>query len=346
MKKVVTGISILSLGLLLLLAGCGGAGEKPASSSSSTPASGAASQPAQLPEIKMVVFNPPSLGAFLPPIIQHNKFDEKNGIRINFTERDTDAYNNEFASGQYPVGGSAALLSEANRMDKGVKVTYLFNLFNYWGTVVSAKPEIKTIKDLENKNLAAAKSTTNYAMFAYFAKKAGVDLNNMSVLNAGTAALNTYASADRADGVQLWEPGYSTLINNNQGKFHEVDFGINRWKEYTGSERIPYLGVAAHQEWVEANKELIPKLYKTYVDAANWIKDHPKEAADLIAKKIPGGKPEVIQQLIANNDRLGMDVTPSSALVKDIQAVFQAGLDIGYIKKMPDESIIYKGKLD
>ncbi|WP_421617229.1 ABC transporter substrate-binding protein [Brevibacillus sp. TJ4] len=337
-KKRFISLSALCLVLSLGIAGCGGGSTNPSSSAGGE-------TPAELPEINMVVFSPPSLGAFLPPIIEKNKFDEKNGIRINFTERDTDAYNNEFASGQYPVGGSAALLSEANRMDKGVKVTYLFNLFNFWGTVISANPEIQTIKDLENKNLAAAKSTTNYAMFSYFAHKAGVDLNKMAVMNAGTAALNTYASADRADGVQLWEPGYSTLINNNPGKFHEVDFGRDRWKEYTGSDRIPYLGVAAHQDWVEANKELVPKLYQSYVDAANWLQENPQEAAEIIAEKIPGGNADVILQLIENNDRLGMDVVASSELVQDIKAVFQAGVDIGYIKEMPDESIIYTEKL-
>jgi NitT/TauT family transport system substrate-binding protein len=333
MRKIGKGLIALLFGSSLLLTAC----------SSSQNASSTASK---LPEINMVVFTPPSLGSFLPPIIQQQKLDEKNGIHINFTERNTDAYNNEFASGQYPVGGSAALLSEANRMDKGIKVTYLFNVFDFWGTLVSSNNSIKTVKDLENKNLAAAKSTTNYAMFSYFAKKEGADLNKMSVLNAGTAALNTYASADRADGVQLWEPGYSTLISKNPNKFHQVDFGIKRWKEFTGSDKIPYLGVAAHQDWVAKNKKLIPKLYQTYVDAAKWIKDHPSDAATIIAKKIPGGNAKVIEDLIKNDSRLGMNITPSSTIEKDIKAVFKAGFDINYLKNMPDESIIYKEKID
>ena len=34
---------------------------------------------------------------------------------------------------------------------RGVKVKYLFNLFDYWGAVVTSRPEIKTLKDLEGQ---------------------------------------------------------------------------------------------------------------------------------------------------------------------------------------------------
>jgi hypothetical protein len=36
-------------------------------------------QAAELTKLKIVIFQPPSLGAFLPPIIKSQKLDEKNG---------------------------------------------------------------------------------------------------------------------------------------------------------------------------------------------------------------------------------------------------------------------------
>lgn len=40
---------------------------------------------AEAPEpISIVVFGPPSLGAFLPPVIKAQKLDEKNGLAIKF----------------------------------------------------------------------------------------------------------------------------------------------------------------------------------------------------------------------------------------------------------------------
>lgn len=330
-RMINSAILLLLILILLVFSGC-----------SST----AGSQNVKIKEIEMVTFSPPSLGAFLTPIIEEKELDKKNNIDIKFVERPPSAYNSEFASGQFKVGGSAALLSEALRMDKGVKVTYLFNLFDFWGTVVSADKNIKTLKDLEGKDIAAAKSTTNFVMFQYFAQKSDADVGTMNILNAETSALVTYAEAGRADAVQLWEPAHSVLMNNSPGKFHQVDFGLDKWEEYTGAKSIPYLGVAAHQDWAEKNKDSIPGLYKTFKEAAEWVQANPEEASKLIAKTIPNGDPKVIKHLIENNDLLGLNVKPSQELKDDINAVFKAGLEIDYLKNKPDDSVIYSEKLE
>ena len=117
---------------------------------------GAAPVRAQAPaELTIVVFGAPSLGAFLPPIIKAQKLDEKHGLRIKFEERTPDAYTAQFNSGEFQLGGSAALLTVGLADTRGVKVTYLFNLFDFWGAVVTSRPEIKTLKDLEGKDFEA-----------------------------------------------------------------------------------------------------------------------------------------------------------------------------------------------
>src|SRR5690242_21946467 len=100
----------------------------------------------ELQKLSIVVFSPPSLGAFLPPVIKAQKLDEKNGLSIDFEERPPDAYTAQFNSGEFQVGGSAALLTVGLADLRGVKVTYLFNLFDYWGTVVTSRPDIKSVK--------------------------------------------------------------------------------------------------------------------------------------------------------------------------------------------------------
>src|SRR6202035_4154423 len=112
---------------------------------------------AQAPEpLSIVVFGPPSLGAFLPPVIKAQKLDEKNGLAIKFEERTPDAYTAQFNSGEFKLGGSASLLTVGLADTRGVKVTYLFNLFDFWGAVVqlwepayttllSKKSEMRTI---------------------------------------------------------------------------------------------------------------------------------------------------------------------------------------------------------
>ena len=175
----------------------------------------AAAQPSQaqtLEKISIVIFSAPSLGAFMPPVIKARKLDQANGLDITFQERTPDAYTAQFNSGEFKVGGSASLLTVGLADSRGVKVKYLFNLFDFWGAVVTSRPEIKTLKDLEGKQLAGARATTNYVMFEFFAKKLGVDVSKIQVVNTATPGLVGYALANRADAVQIWEPAYTLLL--------------------------------------------------------------------------------------------------------------------------------------
>ena len=69
--------------------------------------------------------------------------------------------------------------------------------------MVTSRDSVKTLKDLEGKELAAARATTNYEMFEFFAKQQGVDLAKFKVVNTATPGLISYAIADRADAVQI-----------------------------------------------------------------------------------------------------------------------------------------------
>jgi NitT/TauT family transport system substrate-binding protein len=298
---------------------------------------------AQAPEpLSIVIFGPPSLGAFLPPIIKAQKLDEKNGLAIKFEERTPDAYTAQFNSGEFQLGGSASLLTVGLADIRGVKVTYLFNLFDFWGAVVTSRPEIKTLKDIEGKELAAAKGTTNYVMFDWFARQLGADTAKFSVVNTATPGLIGYAMADRAAAVQLWEPAYTTLLSKKP-EMRTIDLAIkDSWMKFTGSRNIPYLGVAAHVDWAEKHRDLIPKLYAAYQEAAEWVTAHPDEASKLIAPKGTPDDQKAIAELIRANDRLGMNVKWASDVAKEINSVYAAGKSIAFLPSDPATSTIYR----
>jgi len=302
----------------------------------STPAS------AQAPDkLSIVVFGAPSLGNFMPPVIKAKKFDAANRLDIDFAERTPDAYTAQFNSGEFKLGGSAALLTVGLADIRGVKVKYLFNLFDLWGAVVTSRPEIKALKDLEGKQLAAARATTNFVMFQFFAKQAGVDIGKIEVVNTATPGLVGYAIADRADAVQIWEPAY-TLLKAKKPEIRNLDQRTETsWKTFGGGDFIPYLGVAAHTDWIEQNPALVPRLYATYRQAAEWIAQNPDEAAPLIAPKATPEDQKAIAALIRANDRLGMHVAPAAGMRKEIEAVYRAGQDVGYFPKAPSADSIY-----
>jgi NitT/TauT family transport system substrate-binding protein len=299
------------------------------------------SQSQPLDKLSIVIFSAPSLGAFMPPVIKAKKLDQANGLDISFQERTPDAYTAQFNSGEFKIGGSASLLTIGLADARGVKVKYLFNLFDFWGAVVTSRPEIKTLKDLEGKQLAGARATTNYVMFEFLAKKLGVDVSKIQVVNTATPGLVGYALADRADAVQIWEPGYTLLLAKKPG-IRTIDIGIETtWKAFAGGTRIPYLGVAAHADWADQNPALVAKLYATYKAAADWIAKNPDEAAPLVA---PGAAAEDVKSmatLIRNNERLAMSLVPANDVRNEIEAVYRAGIDVGYFPALPSSATVY-----
>jgi ABC-type nitrate/sulfonate/bicarbonate transport system substrate-binding protein len=291
--------------------------------------------------IDMVVFGPPSLGAFLTPIIKARHLDNAHGIDLNFVERTPDAYIAQFNSGEFQVGGSAALLSIGIADNRGVKVSYLFNLFDYFGAVVTDNPEIKTVKDLEGRQLVAASATTNFAMFKWLATSRGVDFSKIEVQNTATPGLIGYALAGRADAVELWEPGYSILMAKKPS-LRTLDLDIrNTWSKLSHASTIPYLGVAAHQEWIRQNPDLVEKMYQTFKEAGDWMLANPAEAAKLAAQSIKGSDEAAIRKLIEDNGRLGLNIGRAADIKPAIQAVYAVGRQSGYLAKDVDDSTIY-----
>lgn len=304
---------------------------------------GPAAAQQKLEELEMVVFGPPSLGAFLPPVIKAKKFDEKNGLKIKFTERPPDAYTVQFNTGEFKVGGSAALLTVGLAATRGVDVTYLFNVFNYWSYVVTSKPEIKTLKDIEGKELAAAKSTSSYRIFTWFAKQQGVDMSKVKVVNTAPPGLMGYAIADRTDAVHMWDPGFD-LLRSQKPDIRALDLKIyDTWKKFTGTTVIPYLGVAAHTEWVKNNQRLVPKLFNAYKQAADWVLENPDEAAKLIAPKSNDEGQKLVAKLIRDNDRLGLKVDWPHDIKKELLQIYKVGVDVEVMPSDPGEKTLYLG---
>jgi NitT/TauT family transport system substrate-binding protein len=305
------------------------------------PVFNAAPAPAATP-LTIVIFSAPSLGAFLPPVIKAKNFDQQNGLDISFPERTPDAYATEFNTGEFNLGGSGAVLTVGLADTRGVKAAYLFNLFDYWGAVVTQRPDIKTLADIKGKQIAAARGTTNYSMFAWFAQQKGLSQDSFTVVNTATPGLVGYALADRADAVQLWEPAYSVLLAKKPD-IRTIDLDIAAtWLNFAHTKSIPYLGVAAQQSWIDQHPELIAPLYHTYKAAAAWVLANPAEAATIIGgANADDDQRKALVDLIQHNTRLGMNVTPAARLKDGMLAVYRAGVAIGTLPAMPSAASIY-----
>src|SRR6185437_12654616 len=206
----------------------------------------------------------PSLGYFLPPIIHSQHFDTANGLDLEFTQKSASTYRTDFAAGTDMIGGSGTILADVALLnEKGVDTVYLFNVFDFWATVVvPSNSGIKSVKNLKGKTLAAALPTTSYAMFRYLAGLDGLNMSSVQIRGTASQGLIPMARSSRVDAVELWEPAYTVLTSGNHD-FRSLDI-MSAWKRETGITTIPYLGIAAHRSWVKAHQDLIPRLFKTY----------------------------------------------------------------------------------
>ena len=294
-------------------------------------------------KLDLPVFPVPSLSAFTPPVIKAMGFDKMYGLDLNVQTKPAGTYRTDFAAGTSMLGGSGTLLADVAKLnEKGVETVFLFNVFDFWGTVVvKADGPIKTLKHLEGRTIAAALPTTNYALFRYFATRAGVDLSKVEVQSSPVPGLVPMAVLGRVDGVQMWEPAH-TVITYGNNNFRGLDI-VSNWKKETGFSALPYLGIAAHKEWVEANGDLILKLYKTYKAATNFILENPEKAAKIISDSSKGKLKKNVLVSLIKSDRLGINMYWGNKYPDANKAVFKAAMEIKYLKNMPSSKIVYSG---
>jgi ABC-type nitrate/sulfonate/bicarbonate transport system substrate-binding protein len=180
-------------------------------------------------------------------------------------------------------------------------------------------------------------------MFLWFARKMAADPAKFAIINTTTAGLITYAMADRAAAVQLWEPAY-TILKARTPDVRTLDLQLDaHWRAFSGSAKIPYLGVAAQQDWVKQNAALVPMLHATYRDAAIWLTANPEAAAKLIFPKGAPDEQAAIAALVRANDRLRLNVQPAGELRRELEFVYRAGIEVGYLARMPSAATIHDG---
>ena len=93
----------------------------------------------------------------------------------------------------------------------------------------------------------------------------------------------------------------------------------------------------------EQNKALIPRLYKAYAEAAKWLTANPDEAAKLITPKSTPADQAALAASIRANSRLGLSLASADEVRKEIQAVYKAGMESGFLPQAPSDASIYGG---
>jgi NitT/TauT family transport system substrate-binding protein len=302
-----------------------------------------AQSPAPAPTIRVSAFNPPSLGAYIPPIIKARGLDRANGFTLEMAYKPSDTYQVDFASGQDQVGGSSTFISEARRVSQGVEVICLFTVFDYFAALVTTNPQIKSFKDLEGKQLAADTPTTTWGMGQWFLTKSGTDMSKVKVISQGSAAMVVSIQAGRVDAVFVAEPTYSVIMRGpNASQLTSVVADNALWKTLTGLPTLPLLGVSVHKGWLAKNPAQAQALYNAYKQAAEWATANPPDAARIIAEATKLN-PAPLEDALKSG-RLGLRVQPTVAGKDTIMAALQLAVQTKQVEKVPAaDTFFYTG---
>ncbi len=296
---------------------------------------------AALPQIDLPITALPSLNETVSFIIRAGKFDEKNGIKINFKARPLGPALNDYRSGLTSLNAATTLVQEGDHLNRGLPTRVLFSTFQYYSTILAVDPQIRTLKDLEGKRLGANTVSGMYSMFQWFAMKEGVSLDRSNIQSLGIAALVPTLMAGRVDALHCWEPAASIVQQSAPGKYHRVDFA-HKWKRYTGFDVLPFLVVAVKKDWADAHRHLIPNMFKAYQDASEFLYSKQEEAVRMMAELVKGRIPTPVLEEIVKNDTLFFHPHRLQDVRKETEAVLRAMVETGRTQNMPGPELIYQ----
>ena len=297
-----------------------------------------------LTRLDVPTLDSPSLGYFLGPIIKDRGFDKNNGLDITFMPEPSSTYRTNFASGATQVGASGTLLTDTALLkEKGGQVQYLFNVFDFWGAAVATKSSgVQVLTDFVGKSFGADVSTAQYAMLKALAARKGLNVDDLEVQALRSTALAPTLGTGRIDGVEIWEPAYTSIMGaGGAAKYTTVDLA-ELWTEVTGQQRIPYLGLTAHTEWVQTHQAEIQSLYNTYTKAAEFVQKNPADVAKIVAAATKLKANDV--RTLIESTRLRLNVYWATSETDAVNAVFDAAVASGYLDATPRDVIYQNGQ--
>lgn len=189
---------------------------------------------------------------------------------------------------------------------------------NYWGIMnanvlgavesLVARKNINSLKDLEGKTVVAPFGSTTHYLLIKALRDAGVDMAKVKIMDmAPGEALAPFIRGD-IDAAYIWEPSLGLVVQNG-GKIlltseHMAQKGHLTWDV-----------ISVQPEFAAKYPELISKFIKSELAAMDYWREHPEEAAKIIAKELGGISVEDAKRMMAGTRLIGLDEQLSPAFL-------------------------------
>lgn len=146
------------------------------------------------------------------------------------------------------------------------------------GNALLIRPDAsyKSVADLKGQKIAVPIGSSAHHYLILLLKQSGLSANDVSIVNLPATDHQAALETSNVAAVATWEPWASVLENAKSGKIlADSSSGVKR-----------YVGVfLARNEFAQQYPDVTARFLKVNEKAAEFIKNHPDEALELIAKE-------------------------------------------------------------
>jgi sulfonate transport system substrate-binding protein len=148
------------------------------------------------------------------------------------------------------------------------------------------------LSTLKGKRIAASFGTINHLYVLALIEAAGLGLDEVTLVNTPPPDMTVALLSGGIDAFVGWDPWPIVAQRDVPGAYEVV----------RGGNHISYLGFnVALRNWAEENRETLEKFLAALSEADQWMRQNPKDAAQVATRWIPGLDPAVAEKAMEYN---------------------------------------------
>lgn len=341
MKRLIA--MLLSVMLMLALAGCGGDAE-PSGGEENREPDAPETEDAASAEPVTIRLGVPTAPPALP--VLHMMEDHLLGDGVNIELDIWNAPEQLIAMVQDSEHDLFAfpLTVAAKLYNSGVPVR-LMNV-NTWGVTyfLTTDPDFQSWSDLAGKTVyIPLQSSPPDALTQYFLNEAGLTVGeDVEVIYASTSEVASLLSSGEAEYATLIEPQVTAAMTQNSAVRRALSFE-EEWQRVTETDTmIPNAGFGTTQAFLDQYPELAAQFQEAYKESVQWVLDHPSETAAL-AEEYLGMNGAMVEKAIPamglcfkTPEEAKQELDTFYTLLNDFDSTMIGGT-------LPDDSLYYAG---
>lgn len=222
-------------------------------------------------------------------VAKEKGFWEKEGLKVELQQVDDSAVSKQLLSSN-KVDGIMGWTPETIQIlaDTGVPMKVVFATdYSDGADGIIAKESIKTLEDLKGKTVSFETGSPSHLFLSYLLDQKNIPITELKTTNQTASDAGATFVAGKVDAAVTWEPWLSKASERKGG--HVL----------VSSKNLPILPAlpAFRSEVLKNRPQDVQAFMRGVFTAMDYVKSHPDESYEIIAKGFKLSKQEVVDQI-------------------------------------------------